>query len=137
MRPALDSLANGFPYLIFYLLIVASIYVIGLIIYIRLTPHKELQLIQQGNMAAAVHFSALVITLALPLAACLVNRFSLFDVAIWGTTSLFLQLFLFRLTDTIFRGMPERIINNEVAPTLVLASFKLAGSIILAFAISG
>ncbi len=137
MRPALDSLANGFPYLIFYLLIVASIYVIGLIIYIRLTPHKELQLIQQGNMAASVHFSALVITLALPLAACLINRFSLFDVAIWGTTSLFLQLFLFRLTDTIFRGMPERIINNEVAPTLVLASFKLAGSIILAFAISG
>lgn len=137
MRPALDSLANGFPYLIFYLLIVASIYVIGLIIYIRLTPHKELQLIQQGNMAASVHFSALVITLALPLAACLINRFSLFDVAIWGTTSLFLQLFLFRLTDTIFRGMPDRIINNEVAPTLVLASFKLAGSIILAFAISG
>jgi len=30
MRPALDSLANGFPYLIFYLVVVSAIYIIGL-----------------------------------------------------------------------------------------------------------
>jgi putative membrane protein len=137
MRPALDSLANGFPFLIFYLVIVTAIYLIGLVIYTRLTPHKELQLVQEGNMAAAIHFSSLIISLALPLSACLINRFSLFDVAIWGTTSLFLQLFLFRLTDAIFKGMPERIENNETAPALVLAAFKIAGSIILAVAIVG
>jgi len=121
MLPALDSLANGFPYLIFYLLVVSAIYVIGLVIYTKLTPHKELQLVQDGNMAAAIHFSSLIISLALPLSACLINRFSFFDVGIWGTMSLFLQLFLFRLTDAIFKGMPERITNNEVAPTVVLS----------------
>jgi len=51
--------------------------------------------------------------------------------------SLFLQLFLFRLTDAIFRGMPERITNNEIAPTVVLAAFKIAGSIILSVASVG
>jgi len=137
MRPVLDSLANGFPWLIFYLLVVTSIYLIGLFIYVKLTPHKELELVQNGNMAAAVSFSALVISLALPLAACLVNKFSLIDVALWGTLSLFLQLFLFRLTDAIFKGMPQRIIDDEVPAAIVLAAFKLAGSIILAFAISG
>lgn len=137
MQPALDSLANGLPILIFYLVVVTLIFIAGLVIYTRLTPHKELKLVQEGNMAAAIHFSALIIGLTLPLAACLVNRFSLFDVAIWGTTSLFLQLFLFRLTDAIFKGMPSRIINNETAPALVLAAFKLAGSIILALAIVG
>lgn len=137
MRPALDSLANGFPYLIFYLLVVTTIYLMGLFIYVKLTPHKELELVQNGNMAAAVSFSALVISLALPLAACLVNKFGLFDVTIWGTISLFLQLFLFRLTDAIFKGMPQRIIDNEVPAATVLAAFKIAGSIILAFAISG
>jgi putative membrane protein len=85
----------------------------------------------------AIHFSSLIISLALPLSACLINRFSLFDVAIWGTMSLFLQLFLFRLTDAIFKGMPQRIIDNEVPAATVLAAFKIAGSIILAFAISG
>ena len=94
MTPALDSLASGFPWLIFYLIVVTAIYLAGLYIYVKLTPHKELELVQDGNMAAAVSFSALVISLALPLAACLVNKFSLFDVAVWGTLSLFLQLFL-------------------------------------------
>ena len=110
MTPALDSLANGFPWLIFYLLIVTAIYLMGLFIYVKLTPHRELELVQDGNMAAAITFSALVLSLALPLAACLVNKFSLVDVALWGTISLFLQLFLFRLTDAIFKGMPQRII---------------------------
>jgi putative membrane protein len=137
MRPVLDSLANGFPWLIFYLLVVTSIYLLGLFIYVKLTPHKELELVQNGNMAAAISFSALVISLALPLAACLINKFSLIDVALWGTLSLFLQLFLFRLTDAIFKGMPQRIENNEVPAATVLAAFKIAGSIILAFAISG
>lgn len=137
MTPALDSLANGFPWLIFYLIIVTLIYLAGLFIYVKLTPHRELELVQNGNMAAAVTFSALVISLALPLAACLVNKFSLIDVAIWGTLSLFLQLFLFRLTDAIFKGMPQRIIDDEVPAATVLAAFKIAGSIILAFAIAG
>lgn len=88
-------------------------------------------------MAASVTFSALVISLALPLIACLVNRIGLIDVTVWGTFSLFLQLFLFRLTDIIFKGMPQRIINDEVPAALVLASFKLAGSLALAVAIIG
>jgi len=117
--------------------IVTAIYLVGLFIYVKLTPHRELELVQDGNMAAAITFSALVISLALPLAACLVNKFSLIDVALWGTISLFLQLFLFRLTDAIFKGMPQRIIDNEVPAATVLAAFKIAGSIILAFAISG
>ncbi|MDB2437827.1 DUF350 domain-containing protein [Hellea sp.] len=137
MSPALDSLANGFPWLIFYLLVVTIIYLAGLFIYVKLTPHRELELVQDGNMAAAVTFSALVISLALPLSACLINKMSLFDVAIWGLLSLFLQLFLFRLTDAIFKGMPQRIIDNEVPAATVLAAFKISGSLILAFAIAG
>ena len=137
MNPALQSLANGLPALILYLLVVTVIYVIGIFIYVKLTPHKELELIQNGNMAAAVTFSSLVIGLALPLIACLINKIHLLDVAVWGTTSLFLQLFLFRFTDFIFKGMPTRIENDEVPAALVLASFKIAGSLALAVAIAG
>jgi len=138
MQPAFESLAAGFPQLIFYLIMVAAIYMTAILIYVKLTPHKELELVQAGNVAASVHFSSLIISMALPVAACLINKFSLFDVGIWTTFSLILQLFLFRMTDyIIFRGMPERIERDEMAPTIVLASFKLAGSLILAFAIAG
>jgi len=137
MHPSLESLANGFPYLIFYLLLVTAIYIVGLTVYVKLTPHKEIALIQDGNMAAAVSFSGLVVSLALPLAACLIMKVGLIDVLVWGSVSVLLQLFLFRLTDLIFSGMPERITDGEVPAATVLAAFKLAGSIILAFAIAG
>ncbi|HHI89235.1 MAG TPA: DUF350 domain-containing protein [Hellea balneolensis] len=137
MHPSLESLANGFPNLIFYLLLVTAIYIVGLTVYVKLTPHREIELIQHGNMAAAIAFSALIIGLALPLAACLVVKISLVDVLVWGTVSILLQLFLFRLTDMIFAGMPKRIADGEVAAATVLAAFKLAGSIILAVAIAG
>ena len=137
MQSALDSLASGYPYLIFYLIPLTGLYLLGLVVYVKLTPHKELQLVQEGNMAAAVTFSALVVSLALPLAACMVNRYSIIESSVWAFISLFLQLLLFRVTDAIFKGMPERIINNEVPAAMVFASFKIAGSILLAFAIGG
>ncbi len=137
MHPSLESLANGFPYLIFYLLLVTAIYIVGLTVYVKLTPHKEIALIQEGNMAAAISFSGLVIGLALPLAACLVMKIGLIDVLVWGVVSTLLQLFLFRIADMVFAGMPARISDGEVAAATVLAAFKLAGSIILAFAIAG
>lgn len=138
MKPAFESLAAGFPQLIFYLLMVTAIYLLAIFVYVKLTPHKELELIGSGNIAAAIHFSSLVISMAMPVAACLINKFSLFDVGIWTIFALLLQLFLFRITDyIIFRGMPERIERDEIGPTIVLAAFKLAGSLILAFSIAG
>lgn len=137
MDAAFNSLANGLPELFKYMVVATIIYIAGFLIYVKLTPHKELELVQQRNMAAAVSLSALIISLALPLAACMVNKIGLLDMALWGTVSLFLQLFLFRLTDAIFQGMPTRIEDDEVPAAMVLAAFKLAGSITLAMAIVG
>ena len=134
MQPAFDSLAAGFPQLIFYLVMVGIIYIGSILTYVKLTPHKELELVSGGNVAASIHFSSLVISMALPVAACLIKKSSLFDVGLWTVFALLFQLFLFRVTDSIiFRGMPERIEQNEIAPAIVLAAFKLAGSIILSF----
>ncbi len=137
MHPSLESLATGFPYLILYLSLVSAIYVVGLTVYVKLTPHKEIELIRENNIAAAISFSGLVVGLALPLAACLVMKIGLIDVLVWGTVSTLLQLFLFRVSDKIFVGISQRIEDGEVAAATVLAAFKLAGSIVLAFAIAG
>jgi len=67
MGQTLNSLASGFPWLIFYLLVVTTIYLVGIFIYVKLTPHKEFELISNGNMAAAISFSGLIIGLALPI----------------------------------------------------------------------
>lgn len=135
MEPALNSLAAGFPWLIFFLLLATAIYIAGMLIYVQLTPHKEITLIRNGNTAAAVSFAAFLIALALPLASCLTSSVSLFDLAVWGTVSLVLQLFLFRMTDMLLPDLPKRITDNDMAAAVVLSAFKLAGSILLASAI--
>ena len=106
---ALESLASGFPYLIFYLLLVTAIFLIGLVVYVKLTPHREIELIQHGNMAAAISFSGLIIGLSLPLAACLIYKVGLMDVLVWGSVSVLLQLFLFRLTDMVLSGLSDTL----------------------------
>ncbi|MGB3455242.1 MAG: DUF350 domain-containing protein [Litorimonas sp.] len=137
MDAVFDSLAQGFPLLLLYLAAVAGIFVAALLLYVWLTPHKEFTLVSEGNMAAAIHLSALILALSLPLAACLIHKISIADVAIWGGVSVLLQLFLFRMTDLIFRGIPDLIERDVVGPAMVLGAFKLAGSIVLAFAIAG
>lgn len=137
LEPALESLASGFPNLILYLAVVTVIFVVGLFVYVKLTPHKEIQLIRDNNLAAAISFGGVIVGLALPLAACLVHKVSIVDVAVWGAVSLLLQLFLFRITDIILTGMPERIAEGEVPAATVLVAFKFAGSLVLAFAIAG
>lgn len=135
MEPALNSLAAGFPWLIFFLLLATALYIIGVVVYVQLTPHKEIALIRQGNLAAAISFSAFLVALVLPLAACLTSSVSLYDLGVWGTVSLLLQLFLFRITDLLLPDLPKRITEDDVAAATVLSAFKLAGSILLASAI--
>ena len=135
MGSALNSLATGFPWLIFFLLLATAIYITGLVIYVKLTPHNEITLIRNGNLAAAISFGAFLVALALPLAACLTSSLSLQDLLVWGSVSLFLQLFLFRMTDMLLPDLPKRITQDDVAAATVLAAFKLAGSILLASAI--
>jgi len=73
--------------------------------------------------------------LALPLAACLTSSVSLFDLGVWGTVSLLLQLFLFRMTDMLLPDLPKRITQDDMAAAVVLSAFKLSGSILLASAV--
>lgn len=135
MEPALNSLAAGFPWLILFLLLATALYIVGVIIYVKLTPHKEIELIREGNMAAAVSFSGFLVALALPLASCMTSSVSLYDLLIWGGVSLLLQLFLFRITDLVLPGLPNRIKEDDMAAAVVLLAFKLAGSIMLASAV--
>lgn len=121
--------------MLLHLVVTTIIYVTGLFVYVKLTPHREIDLIREGNLAAAISFGALVVGLAIPLAVCLKTAFSIGDILFWGVTTVVLQMFLFRLTDMILRGLSGRIEEGEVASAVTLAAFKLAGSIVLAAAL--
>lgn len=126
----------GFPDFIMQLGAALALFIISIIIYVLMTPHKELDLIRAGNPSASLAFAGVVIGLAIPLGACLANAFGLFDLVIWGAVTLLIQLIAFRVTDMFLHHLPRRIAEGDVAAAIFLLSMKIGLAIVLSGAVS-
>lgn len=129
---AVDAFTSGFPHFLVQVGAALGLYVLALLIYVLLTPHKELQLIQEGNPSAAVAFGGVVIGLAIPIQVGLANASGLIDLAVWGVVTLLLQLIAFRVVDVVLVGLPRRIAEGDVAAALFVFSVKIGLALILA-----
>src|SRR5690348_1612399 len=101
--PELQAWASGFPISLLHVAVTLAILVAGSAFYALVTPHKELQLIREGNAAAAISFGGVLVGLAIPLAFALASSTSLVEIALWGATTTVVQLALFWLTDLVLR----------------------------------
>ena len=133
--PELDAWASGFPLTLLHVSVALLILAAGAALYALLTPHREIQLIREGNSAAALSFGGVLVALALPLAFALASSKSWLDVLLWGVTTTLAQLFLFWLTDLIFHGLPQRVRGGDIAAAALMAAAKLAVAAILAGAV--
>ncbi len=131
-----NAFVAGFPVFIIQLGAALGMFIASLIIYVIMTPHKELALIRDGNPSAALAFGGVVIGLAIPLGSCLAHAFGLWDLVIWGVVTLLLQLLAFRFADMFLRGLPRRIAEGDVAAAIFLMSVKIGIALILAGAIA-
>lgn len=135
--PEIQAFATGFPLTLLHAGVTTLILFLGAALYILMTPHREIALIREGNAAAAVSLGGVLVGLALPLAVSLNASTSLVDIAIWGVSTVAVQLLVFRLVDLILRGLPQRIQEGEVAAAALLVGAKLATAIVLAAAVAG
>jgi putative membrane protein len=135
--PELDAWASGFPLTLLHVGVALAILAAGAALYALVTPHREIQLIREGNAAAAVSFGGVLVGIALPLAFALAASTSVLEIALWGATTIVVQLALFWVVDLVLRGLPQRIKQGEVAAAALLVGAKLAVAAILAAAVSG
>jgi putative membrane protein len=135
--PELDAWASGFPVTLLHVSVALVMLVGGAAIYALVTPHRELQLIREGNSAAALSFGGVLVGIALPLAFALAASTSVLEIVLWGATTIVVQLALFWVVDLLLRGLPKRIREGEVAAAALLVGAKLAVAAILAAAVSG
>lgn len=135
--PELDAWASGFPLTLLHVGVALTILAAGAALYALVTPHREIQLIREGNAAAALSFGGVLVGIALPLAFALAASTSVLDIALWGATTIVVQLALFWVVDLLLRGLPQRIKEGEVAAAALLVGAKLAVAAILAAAVSG
>ena len=135
--PEFDAWASGFPLALLHVGVALVILVAGAALYAVVTPHREIQLIREGNTAAALSFGGVLVGIALPLAFALAASTSVLEIALWGATTIVVQLALFWVVDLLLRGLPQRIKEGEVAAAALLVGAKLAVAAILAAAVSG
>jgi putative membrane protein len=135
--PELDAWASGFPLTLLHVSVALAILAAGAALYALVTPHREIQLIREGNSAAALSFGGVLVGIALPLAFALAASSSVLEIALWGATTIVVQLALFWVVDLMLRGLPQRIREGEIAAAVLLVGAKLAVAAILAAAVSG
>jgi putative membrane protein len=134
--PELQAWATGFPVTLLHVAVTLAILLAGAALYALVTPHQEIQLIREGNTAAALSFAGVLMGLAIPLAFALSAATSVVEIALWGATVTAIQLALFWLTDLILHGLPQRIREGEIAAAALLVGAKLAVAAILAAAVA-
>lgn len=107
-----------------------------LALYLQFTPHRELQLIRDGNTAAATALAGSLLGFCLPLASAMAHSVSLMDLALWGLVALLAQTAAYALVRLLLPGFPARMERGEQAAALLSATLHLGVGLINAAAMT-
>ncbi|HEX2559597.1 DUF350 domain-containing protein [Phenylobacterium sp.] len=135
--PEIQAFAQGFPLTLLHTGVTIALLFLGATLYVFLTPHREIALIREGNAAAGVSLGGVLLGLSMPLAVSLQASTSTIEIALWGFSTVVVQLLVFRLTDFLLHGLPQRIREGEMSAAALLVGAKLATALILAAAVAG
>lgn len=137
MEAVFQSFMAGAPILLLHFVLTLLLLVIGVLIYMKITPYHELDLIRDGNTAAAISLAGVLLGLAIPLAFAMAESVNTIDLLIFGVVAIVLQLIGYRVADWVIRDLPARITDGEISAAIWLASVKLSIAAINAAAVGG
>lgn len=129
------SLSGFDEFLVYAGLAVAFVYVF-MILYMWITPYRELELIKQGNVAAALSLSGAVLGFSVPLASAIVHSVHPWDMMLWAAIALAVQLVVYVAVRFTLLNVSRRIPEGQVAAGIVLAAISLAAGILNAACMS-
>jgi len=126
----------GLPWFALYLAATLVLFLVFLVIYLRITPYREIELIREGNSAAAASISGAMLGFVIPLANAVVQSANIADMVLWGVIALIVQLLVYsvvtRIIPDIGRGIPE----GKVAEGVFLGALSVAIGILNAACIT-
>ena len=135
MDAVITSLYNGLPIFMLHGGTAILMLIVGAFIYSKITPWNELDLIMEGNTAAAVSFSGAILGIATPLAAALSSSISIWEIVVWGSVAIILQVTVFLILDLVLPNLSEQIKANKIAAGIFIASNKIALALMNAAAV--
>jgi putative membrane protein len=128
---------STFPNFAIYFVSAVLLTALFLALYTGLTPHREIRLIRDGNVAAAITVVGGLLGFVIPLAGVIAHSASLVDVVIWGVIALVIQIAGFMVARLILPHLPQAIEDGSVSDAIFLAGLSLALGILDAACMAG
>lgn len=125
-----SNFLNELPWFLAHIATALALTLFYVVIYMWVTPHPEIKLIRENNVAASLAFAGSLIGFCLPLASAIANSVFLIDVAVWGVIALLVQIVIFYFVRLPIPQISERIEKGEVASGLWLGGASLAGGLL-------
>lgn len=101
-----------------------------LVVYLWVTPHKEITLIRAGNGAAALGLMGAVVGFSIALSRAIEVSSYLYEAAIWAAIALVAQIVAQFAAQLAFPKLYSEIENNNWAAAIVKAGLALAVGLI-------
>jgi len=120
----------GLPAFGIYFAACVVLVAIFIVIYIRITPYHEIELIRKGNASAAASLSGALIGFVIPLARSVTQSANLPDMILWGLIALVVQLLVFWVVSRIVPQIVLDIPQGKVAQGVFLGAVSLATGIL-------
>lgn len=122
IRETLSTLPN----FITYIVVGGGLQGLFFLIYLWLTPYRELALIREGNTAAAVSLGGAMIGFTLPLASVISHAASVVDTALWSIVALIVQIAAYVVARFIVPEFGRAIPEGKLAPAILKAAFAIS-----------
>ena len=101
------------------------------VVYLRLTPHREFDLIvREHNASASIALSGTMIGFAIALAGAIHNTRSVGEFILWAFVAAFAQLIAYGLARLAHPGLSQAIEQNAVAAAVWLAAASISAGIV-------
>jgi putative membrane protein len=97
-----------------------------------MTPYRELALVREGNVAAALSLGGAALGLTLPIGSAIYFTHDLKEMVLWAAIGCAIQFVLFQ----IMRKQAQNIETGNVAVGLLLASLSVSTGLLVAMSIS-
>jgi putative membrane protein len=123
---------TGLPAFLAYFC-VSLIIVIGyLLLYTRMTPHDEFELIRNNVPGAAISLGLSLLGFSLPVASAIAHAVNIVDCVIWSLIALVVQVIVFYVARIPIPDLSKRIAAGEIAPAIWLGLASLAAGVLSA-----
>jgi putative membrane protein len=128
---------STFPNFAVYFVTAAVLTAVFLVLYANLTPHREIRLIREGNVAAAVALIGGLLGFVVPLASVIAHSAGLIDVVSWGVVALAVQIGGFIAARLVLPHLPRAIADGNVSDAIFLGGLSLSLGILDAACMAG